>query len=232
MFFITSFNKKLYNEYAHQFIDTYIKTKQTIKVKCYVESDEVFINHPNFKFINIYSAMPQTKEFLDRSKDRPPAESFMVDARRFCFKVFAQYHASKQKEKFMWLDADNIFNKQIPTDWFNKFIPDNVFCSYYGRKRYSELGVLGFNCKDEDSDKFFDVYLKHYTEDRIWNMQYKTDCHAFDNTINMIRPKEIRRGNGDQSHVIAIDSFINPYLDHKKGKRKAMAHSPEWEIHR
>ena len=35
-FFITTFNKILYDDYAHQFIKTYIDTKQSIKVICYV----------------------------------------------------------------------------------------------------------------------------------------------------------------------------------------------------
>jgi len=232
MFFITSFNKKLYDEYAHQFIDTYIKTKQTIKVICYVEEDIKFTDHPNFEFINLFKVMPELKEFLDRSKDRPKPNSFMDDARRFCYKVFAQYHASKQKEKFLWLDADNVFLKPITEKWVNDFTPDNIFVTYYGRKRYTECGVIGFNCKDKDSDSFFDLYLKHYTEDRIWNMIHKTDCHAFDNTRNMINPKSRLKGNGEQSHVIAMDKDINPYLDHKKGKRKQMAFSPEWKVHR
>ena len=31
-FFITSFNRKLYDDYAYQFLQTYADTKQTIKV--------------------------------------------------------------------------------------------------------------------------------------------------------------------------------------------------------
>jgi hypothetical protein len=38
-FFITTFNKRLYDDYAHKFLQTYAETKQTIKMVCYVEED-------------------------------------------------------------------------------------------------------------------------------------------------------------------------------------------------
>ena len=34
-FFITSFNKRLYDDYAHSFIETYVKTNQTINKKIF-----------------------------------------------------------------------------------------------------------------------------------------------------------------------------------------------------
>ena len=38
-FFITTFNKRLYDDYAHKFLQTYAETNQTIKLICYVEED-------------------------------------------------------------------------------------------------------------------------------------------------------------------------------------------------
>ena len=35
-FFITTFNKRLYDDYAHKFLQTYAETGQTIKMICYV----------------------------------------------------------------------------------------------------------------------------------------------------------------------------------------------------
>jgi hypothetical protein len=128
----------------------------------------------------------------------------------------------------MWLDADNIFMKQFPDNYMETFIPDDKFVTFYGRDHYTECGVIGFNCKDKDSKQFFDLYLSHYTEDKIYNMVNKTDCHAFDNTRNMIKPSERNKNDGHGGHIIARDKEINPYIDHKKGKRKYQDNSPEW----
>jgi len=59
-------------------------------------------------------------------------------------------------------------------------------------------------------------------------MENKTDCHAFDNTRQLVQVKERNKGDGQGGHVIARDKEINPYIDHKKGKRKYKSNSPEW----
>ena len=69
-FFITTFNKRLYDDYASKFIQTYIDTKQTIKVICYVEDDTKFTDHPNFTFRNIFKEEPELRHFIERHKDK------------------------------------------------------------------------------------------------------------------------------------------------------------------
>ena len=128
----------------------------------------------------------------------------------------------------MWLDADNIFMKQFPDNFVETFIPGDTFTTFYGRNHYTECGVVGFNCTLDISKKFFETYVNHYIKDTIWNMVNKTDCHAFDNTRNMIKVKERNKNDGHGGHIIARDKEINPYIDHKKGKRKYKINSPEW----
>jgi hypothetical protein len=128
----------------------------------------------------------------------------------------------------MWLDADNIFIKQIPDNFMDTFIPGNTFTTFYGRSHYTECGVLGFNCTLDISKTFFETYINHYIKDTIWNMENKTDCHAFDRTRSIVKVKERNKGDGQGGHVIARDKEINPYIDHKKGKRKYKPNSPEW----
>jgi hypothetical protein len=155
-FFITTFNKRLYDDYAHQFIQTYIDTKQTIKVICYVEEDFDYPKHDNITYVNILQEMPELVLFKERHKDKiwNDDSDFLQNAVRFCHKVFAQYHASKLKKKFMWLDADNIFIKQIPDNFMDTFIPGDTFTTFYGRSHYTECGVVGFNCTLDISKTF------------------------------------------------------------------------------
>ena len=54
-FFITTFNKRLYDDYAHKFLQTYAETNQTIKMICYVEEDyqseRLYNLYPDYKGI-------------------------------------------------------------------------------------------------------------------------------------------------------------------------------------
>ena len=229
-FFITSFNKRLYDDYAHSFIETYVKTNQTIPVICYVEEDYQYPNYKGITYVNLPQEMPELVAFKERHRDKiwTDDSDFLQNAVRFSHKVFAQYHASKLNKKFMWLDADNIFMKQFPDDFIDTFIPKDTFTTFYGRDHYTECGVVGFNCMLDISKKFFDIYLSHYTKDTIYNLPNKTDCHAFDNTRKLVQVKERNKNDGHGGHIIARDKEINPYIDHKKGKRKYKDNSPEW----
>ena len=229
-FFITSFNKRLYDDYAHKFLQTYAETKQTIKLICYVEENYQYPNYEGVTYINMVEEIPEFVAFKERHKDKVwnNDSDFLQNAVRFCPKVFSQYHASQLNKKFMWLDADNVFMKTFPDNFIDTFIPEDTFTTFYGRNHYTECGVVGFNCTLDISKKFFDIYLSHYTKDTIWNMVNKTDCHAFDNTRNMIKVKERNKNDGHGGHIIARDKEINPYIDHKKGKRKYKSNSPEW----
>ena len=58
-FFITSFNKRLYDDYVYQFLQTYAETKQTIKVICYVEEDYQYPNYQGITYVNMVQEIPE-----------------------------------------------------------------------------------------------------------------------------------------------------------------------------
>jgi hypothetical protein len=212
------------------FFQTYSETKQTIIMFCYVEEDYQYPNYAGITYVNLLKEMPELVAFKERHKDKiwNDDSDFLQNAVRFSHKVFAQYHASKLGKKFMWLDADNVFMKQFPDNYMDIFIPEDTFTTFYGRDHYTECGVIGFNCSLDISKKFFETYLSHYTKDTIYDMPNKTDCHAFDNTRKLVQVKERNKKDGHGGHIIARDKEINPYIDHKKGKRKYKPNSPEW----
>ena len=51
--FVTTFNKKLFDEYAHSLIETYIQTKQILPLYCYVEDDVGL--YPKFENVFFYT---------------------------------------------------------------------------------------------------------------------------------------------------------------------------------
>jgi len=77
---ITTWNNKLYKEYAHRFEATY---NWTWPYTVYNEDD------------GMYDAIPDLKSFVERNKHRP-AKDFLQDAVRFSYKVYGYCHAIQQ----------------------------------------------------------------------------------------------------------------------------------------
>ena len=232
-FFTTTFNSRLYEEYAHNFIETYLKTNQEIPVICYVDDDYDYPINKNISYIKLHEAMPEIIDFKNRHKDiildlkyeAFSDQEFLQNAVRFSHKVFAQVHSSYSKKKFMYIDADNVFRKKISNEFVDSFIPDDVVVTCYGRPNYVETGIIGYNASLGDISKtFFQKYLSYYTEDKIFNSKFKTDSQALDGTRKEMKKiegyKEIDKGDGMDGHVIFRDKLMLKFLDHRKGKRK------------
>ena len=233
IFFATTFNSRLYKEYAHNFIETYINTNQEIPVVCYVDDDYDYPVHKNITYIKLHEAIPQILDFKERHKDiildleyeAFSDQQFLQNAVRFSHKVFAQVHSSYSNKKFMYIDADNIFKNKITKEFVDVFIPNDVVVTCYGRPNYVETGIIGFNASLGNICKiFFEKYLTYYTEDKIFDSKFKTDSQALDATRKEMKKileyKEIDKGDGMDGHVIYRDKIMLNYLDHRKGKRK------------
>ena len=127
-FFLTTFNKRLYDEYAKNLIDTYLETKQTVPLVCFVEEEDtsIYPQHDNIFYYNLFEEAPAIKKFIKRNKNRP-VPGYIYDGVRFSYKVYAQYAGRKLGKKQFFIDADCVFRKQIPESWFDEFIGDCDF---------------------------------------------------------------------------------------------------------
>jgi len=235
--FVTTFNKRLYDEYAHQLLKTFEITNQKIPLYVFVEDDiKQYPKFENVHFLDLFEHEPDLKKFIDRNKNIK-VESFFKDAVRFSYKVFAQNAARKYGDKIFFIDADCVFDKPIPIDWFDEFLPDDTFVSFYDRpQQYTETGFLAFNENKLISKAFFNYYLNLYKEDKVFELDNWTDCHTFDYTRRYFKEdihyKELSKGDGRNGHIMARDKILNQYIDHRKGKRKQDEHSPEWRKNR
>jgi len=236
--FCTTFNKELYDRYANQLIDTYLQTKQTIPLHVFVEDLENvhYPKHPNVFYHNLFKEEPELEKFVERNKGRSFSD-FLSDAVRFSYKVFAQNASRKYGDKIYYVDSDSKFIRQIPDEWYDECLPDDVFVSFYYRPHtYTETGFVAFDNTKEVSNTFFNYYTDLYKSDNVYKLKAYTDCHTLDDTRDNMKTvsdyKEKRLGDKQNGHIMARDKFINPYLDHRKGERKFKPHSDEWLQHR
>ena len=240
--FATTYNKKLYDEYAHQLITSYLTTKQTIPMYVFVEDDpKTYPQRNNVHYYNLFELEPECKEFGERHKMKI-ANSFFEQAVRFSYKVFAQSAARNFGDKIYYVDSDCRFMDTIPESWYECCLPDNKFLSFYDSPtQYTETGFVAFNNTRKIANEFFDEYKKWYIKDRVYLIKrlgknFWTDCHTLDGTRQTFKDNpeysEQALGDGVNGHIMARDKFINPYIDHRKGPRKRQQNSPEWRKHR
>ena len=226
---ITTYNNKLYKEYAYRFKETY---NWPFPLKIYNE-DECMMK-----------AIPELKEFVDRNKDRQPysdykvkGKEFLTDGVRFSYKVYAYTHAlmNEDVDGLICIDADSIFNKTIDEEWIEKHIHrKESFMTYLGRgDLYSECGFLYFNRRHENCLEYAVKMKEMYNSDNIYKLKESHDSFVWDyvrkQTEEIYGCKNYSIGDGKPGHVQAR-SILGPVYDHTKGNRKLKGRSPEARV--
>ena len=217
---ITTWNNRLYKEYAHRFEATY---NWSWPYTVYNEDD------------GMYDAIPDLKKFVDRNKHRP-TNNFLQDAVRFCYKVYAYTDMIINNEDYdglICIDADSVFYKMIDEDWVKKHIHrDDCMMTYLGRPNYSECGFLYFNLNHPNT-KEYAVEMQHmYNLDLIYKEEEQHDSYIWDVVRKRFEDRGVKNhniGDNDTGHVQAR-SVLGPIYDHTKGNRKLKGRSPEARV--
>jgi len=120
---VTSYNQKLFDQYAHRFEKTYNWPFEKV---VYNEDEGMF------------DLIPDLKSFVERNKNRPinKHKGFLLDGVRFSYKVYAYTHAilnSNDYDGLIWIDSDSVFYEPIDAisggfyDCLNRFFYDYIF---------------------------------------------------------------------------------------------------------
>jgi len=127
---VTSWNNKLFKQYAHRFQSTY---NWPFDLVVYNEDDDMF------------DKIPDLKKFIERNQHKE-IKSFKHDGVRFSYKVYAYTHAIdnclSDVDGLICIDADSVFYKSIDVDCIEKQIhKDDCMINYLGRgNHYSKCG--------------------------------------------------------------------------------------------
>ena len=238
-YFVSTFNKRLYDSYGDRFLETFLKTEQSAHMFCYVEEDpNVYPSSEKITYLNIYEECPNLEKFVKRFKDRkspPPDRKYTLkqdDALKFSFKVHAQYAARNYGKRMFYVDFDCVFMDKIPTEWYEKYL-EGVDFAYYARPKYTETGFIAFTTENDLVQRFFEKYISVYVDDSLYNLENGYhDCIVFDETLKCF-PERKERIYGDRSsHTMTKCRVLNPFIDHRKGDRKNYLNSPEWYLSR
>ena len=223
---VTTYNNKLYKEYAHRFESTY---NWDFPYTVYNEDD------------GMMDTIPDCKAFVERNKNRFDNKDFIKDywqdGVRFCYKVYAYTHAImnyQDLDGIIGIDADSVFYKKIDEDWIKKHIHrDNCMMTYLGRPNYSECGFLYFNMKHPDIQPYANRMKSLYDTDGIYNLKEQHDSFIWDYVRKEFEKRGTKNfdiGYGKMGHVQAR-SILGTVYDHTKGpRRKAAGKSAEFKL--
>ena len=223
---VTTYNNKLYKEYAHRFESTY---NWDFPYTVYNEDD------------GMMDTIPDCKAFVERNKNRFDNKDFIKDywqdGVRFCYKVYAYTHAImnyQDLDGIIGIDADSVFYKKIDEDWIKKHIHrDNCMMTYLGRPNYSECGFLYFNMKHPDIQPYANRMKSLYDTDGIYNLKEQHDSFIWDYVRKEFEKRGTKNfdiGDGKMGHVKARSILCTVY-DHTKGpRRKAAGKSAEFKL--
>ena len=221
---VTTYNNKLYKEYAYRFESTY---NWDFPYTVYNEDD------------GMMEAIPECKAFVERNKNKFEGKDFLkdfwLDGVRFCYKVYAYTHAIMQYQDLdgiIGIDADSVFYKKIDANWIKKHIHrDNCMMSYLGRgNHYSECGFLYFNMKHPDIQSYANRMKHMYDTDGIYNLKEQHDSYIWDYVRKEFENRGTKNydlGDGKAGHVQAR-SILGTIYDHTKGERKIKGRSKEF----
>jgi len=222
---VTTYNNKLYKEYAHRFESTY---NWDFPYTVYNEDD------------GMMEAIPECKAFVERNKNKFEGKDFLKDfwqdGVRFCYKVYAYTHAILNYKEFDYIigiDADSVFYKPMTKDFVKtRLYRPECMMTYLGRgNHYSECGFLGFNMKHPEIINYANEMKRMYDSDEIYTLDEQHDSYVWDFIRNRFegkrRVKNLNIGDGKGGHVQAR-SVLGNFYDHTKGQRKIKGRSKEF----
>ena len=210
---VTSFNRKLYTEYAHEFVETFEGTDLA------VYSEDVL----DIKTHALY----YQKDFVKRNAHRP-RRGFKYDAVRFCYKPYAILQAIDELgdyDRIVWFDADTVFKQRISEQWITDNLHTEGVMTYMGRPNYhSETGILLFNLHNEHTVPYVRAVTAMYDTDSIYLEREWHDSYIWDRVRERFETRGVKFRNIGVDYKVQDGHIANylfqDWLDHRKGKRK------------
>ena len=223
---VTTYNNKLYEEYAHRFKSTY---NWEFPYTVYNEDD------------GMMEAIPECKAFIERNKNKFEGKDFLKDywqdGVRFCYKVYAYTHAIlnyREYDYIIGIDADSVFYTPMTKDFIKtRLYKPECMMTYLGRgNQYSECGFLGFNMKHPEIINYANEMKYMYDSDEIYNLNEQHDSYVWDHVrLKFEGKKQVKNldiGDGRGGHV-QVRSVLGKFYDHTKGQRKITGRSKEFK---
>ena len=226
---VTTFNNRLYKDYAHRFWDTFPHSELDLTV---YSEEHLEIPHKHLYYQD---------EFVARNGHKITRD-YKHDAVRFCYKPYAIAqclehectHNNTAYDRILWIDADTVFLRGLTEKWIDYHLDkiDSIM-TYMGRYNYySETGLLLFNLRHAQTRRFIHTVREYYDSNTVYLLEQQHDSYVWDYVRTQFEAQGYKFNNigvADRKVPgghIAVHLF-GDVMDHCKGKRKVKGYSSE-----
>jgi len=169
--------------------------------------------------------------------DRNWGSGFRWDAVRFAHKAFAIFHAAANSDAdvLIWVDADSLFFAPPTWEELESFVPPDCFVGYLHRPTYAECGFIAYNLRHPATRQMLAAFEQLYTRDELFREYEFHDAYLFDVVRRQTeqaghKSYDIGEGIGARAKHVLINSRLGRFMDHVKGGRKDIGHSPRGDL--
>ncbi|MAE55625.1 MAG: hypothetical protein CMK23_06480 [Porticoccaceae bacterium] len=240
-----TFPSKHWEAYGKHSIPSFDKYwPENIKLHVYVEGD-LDIPIETSSRVNIHSFdqyITGWRDFAKRNKDKDIFDHTVSgdiskrQAVKFSKKVYMQlFHLHNPYSRYLiYLDADLSTLQKIPQELLDNLTKGDHYVAFPDRRirnKFTETGMLVWDCAHEYHDEWCSLYDSVYREDKIFTFPESHDCYAFDYaTFKLEKEGKIKTadlGYGVNSRHPLVAGPLGKYFDHMKGGRKFTGFSKE-----
>jgi hypothetical protein len=242
---VTTFSESGWNKYGYKFAETMdMWLPKNLTVLLYYEGDKPageFSDRMQFISFNEQCGERQNQfEVMAAPHERAAVASitkeaeFKFQASRFAHKYHVCEHAINSifTKYLVWIDADVIALKNVPSEFFNSLVSVGSYWSRISRgQEYPECGFMVWNREHEVHEHYWGIMKSMYNEGYLFKLREWHDSYVWweaeklvtENTNNDIM---FDLGDGQPGHGF-VRGVLGEYFDHLKGPRKIFGFSPE-----
>ena len=226
---VTSCTGKHFEEYAHRLFDTFKFFPKGTELWWYTEGFTL-PKQDGIVQIDIASLAELSAFKAKYDTFKPP--NYLFDVVRFSNKVFAANDALKDYQGIGgWIDADCVIQKDIPDGYIEGHLQGTYIALLQRRGMYSETGFWIADCTNPVHRDFQRMWEQWYLSDAFKGLSNWTDCETLDATIRRFQKDGLKVTNLSGEHAKDTHPLakipLGRYIDHCKGRRKALGYSPE-----
>ena len=224
---VTTFNNRLYKEYAHRFWDTFPHDKLDLTV---YSEEPLEIPHKHLYYQD---------EFVARNGHKRTRD-YKHDAVRFCYKPYAIAQCLEHEcrddryDRILWIDADTVFFRGLSESWIDENLYNShTVMTYMGRHNYySETGLLLFNLTHKETRRYIHTVREYYDSNTVYLLEEQHDSYIWDYVRTQFESQGYKFNDvGITTHKVPGGHIqaqqFGSVMDHTKGKRKVKGYSSE-----
>jgi hypothetical protein len=243
---VTTFSAKGFDEYGREMVETFDR-HWTRDVPLLVYRDG-FDFTPNWRIKCCdLSTISWLRDFKSRHKLNRAARGltksggydYRFDCVKFAHKTAAIIHAAvmaqalNSADVLIWLDGDTVTHAPVTTDFLDALLPPGKALAWLDRTKlhYPECGWVMYDLKHPAIAGLMSSWRGLYQSDAVLGLAETHDSYVLQHLVNKIGlPWASLSGDARDSFHPAAEGPLAAVIDHRKGARKSLPHSPEHRI--